>query len=68
MNWIKSISAILPATLLMATLSLVPAVGREQSDVSSALNWRLIGPFRGGWATMVTGVPDQPDVFYFGAA
>jgi photosystem II stability/assembly factor-like uncharacterized protein len=32
------------------------------------LQWRLIGPFRGGWSTMATGIPDQPDTFLFGAA
>ena len=32
------------------------------------LHWRLLGPFRGGWATMAVGVPSQPDTFYFGAA
>lgn len=32
------------------------------------LHWRLLGPFRGGWATMVAGVADQPDTFYFAAA
>ncbi|MBV9692258.1 MAG: hypothetical protein JO261_01025, partial [Alphaproteobacteria bacterium] len=32
------------------------------------LHWRQIGPFRGGWATVVEGVPSKPDRFYFGAA
>lgn len=32
------------------------------------LQWRLLGPFRGGWATMAVGVPTRPDTFYFGAA
>ena len=32
------------------------------------LRWRLVGPFRGGWATCATGVPDDPAVYYFGAA
>ncbi len=32
------------------------------------LHWRLIGPFRGGWATMAVGVPNAPNTFYFGAA
>jgi photosystem II stability/assembly factor-like uncharacterized protein len=32
------------------------------------LRWRCIGPFRAGWSTCVEGIPDQPDVFYFGAA
>jgi photosystem II stability/assembly factor-like uncharacterized protein len=31
------------------------------------LAWRGIGPFRGGRATAVTGVPSQPFVYYFGA-
>ena len=33
----------------------------------SGLNWRLIGPFRGGRVTAVTGVPGQPNHFYFGS-
>ncbi len=33
-----------------------------------ALHWRELGPFRGGWATMVAGIPTQPDTFYFAAA
>ncbi len=37
-------------------------------SVSGALEWRLLGPFRGGWATMATGVPGQPDTFYIGTA
>jgi photosystem II stability/assembly factor-like uncharacterized protein len=32
------------------------------------LRWRQLGPFRGGWATMVEGVPGQPDTFFFAAA
>src|SRR6059058_6073353 len=31
------------------------------------LHWRLIGPFRGGRVVAVTGVPSQPDHFYFGS-
>ena len=32
------------------------------------LRWRLVGPFRGGWATCAAGVPDDPATYYFGAA
>lgn len=32
-----------------------------------SLHWRLIGPFRGGRALAVTGVPGEPNHFYFGA-
>src|SRR6516164_4314778 len=31
------------------------------------LHWRLIGPFRGGRVLAVSGVPGEPDHFYFGA-
>ncbi|MGE0440243.1 MAG: glycosyl hydrolase [Gemmatimonadales bacterium] len=31
------------------------------------LTWRNVGPFRGGRATTITGVPGQPMVYYFGA-
>lgn len=33
-----------------------------------ALEYRLIGPFRGGRSAAVTGVPEKPNLFYFGAA
>ena len=38
------------------------------ASVSGALEWRQLGPFRGGWATMATGVPSRPDTFYIGTA
>jgi photosystem II stability/assembly factor-like uncharacterized protein len=31
------------------------------------LQWRSIGPFRGGRSAAVTGVPGKPNLFYFGA-
>ena len=33
----------------------------------NALEWRNIGPFRGGRSAAVTGVPNQPDLYYFGS-
>lgn len=33
-----------------------------------ALEYRLVGPFRGGRSAAVTGVSNQPNLFYFGAA
>ena len=32
-----------------------------------ALDYRLLGPFRGGRSAAVTGVPGKPNLFYFGA-
>src|SRR5438105_8455031 len=33
----------------------------------SGMQWRQIGPFRGGRALAIEGVPGEPDTFYFGA-
>ena len=34
----------------------------------SALEWRFVGPYRGGRVVAVAGNPDDPLVYYFGAA
>jgi len=36
-------------------------------NLYKALEWRLIGPFRGGRVTAVTGMGSQPYVYFFGA-
>ena len=38
------------------------------SNLYEGLEWRNIGPFRGGRSAAVTGVSDQPNLFYFGSA
>jgi photosystem II stability/assembly factor-like uncharacterized protein len=45
-----------------------PAHAVIQESAYQALRWRLLGPFRGGWATTAAGVPGEPATFYFGAA
>lgn len=63
--------SLLPIALM--SLLLLPETGHSQSadlDVSSleeALQFRCIGPFRGGRSAAVTGVPDDPMTFYMGA-
>jgi photosystem II stability/assembly factor-like uncharacterized protein len=37
------------------------------NDLYSSLEYRLVGPFRGGRSAAVTGVPGEPNLFYFGA-
>lgn len=37
------------------------------SALYEAVEYRLIGPFRGGRSAAVTGVPGKPNLFYFGA-
>ena len=41
--------------------------GAKSNRAFKSLKWRLVGPFRGGRATAVTGDPTKPLVFYFGA-
>ena len=43
-----------------------PTATPNQPDSLKVLQWRQIGPFRGGRSTAVTGVATQPMVFYFG--
>ncbi len=55
--------------LLSLTL-LISAAAFPQMDEKlwKGLKYRLIGPFRGGRVLAVTGVPGEPESFYFGAA
>tara|TARA_R110001606_G_scaffold399265_1_gene583083 strand:- start:157567 stop:160740 length:3174 start_codon:yes stop_codon:yes gene_type:complete len=47
--------------------SSAPATTKFDESLYSALEWRSIGPFRGGRAATVTGVPNKPNLFYMGA-
>jgi photosystem II stability/assembly factor-like uncharacterized protein len=49
---------------LFITVAFAQAVPPEMFN---GLKWRLIGPFRGGRAVAVSGVPGDPTTFYFGA-
>jgi photosystem II stability/assembly factor-like uncharacterized protein len=53
---------------LFAILFSSLAVSEAQSSRTYAMRWRFVGPYRGGWATMAVGIPNEPEVFYFGAA
>ena len=54
--------------LRLATLLVFPLLlAAQQTDLLSTLRYRLVGPFRGGRVVAVTGVPSQPNVYYFGA-
>jgi photosystem II stability/assembly factor-like uncharacterized protein len=70
---VKIAKILLPSILLAYTASSAAAVERPSGPLPSEaaygeLKWRSIGPFRGGRAVAVAGVPGSPHVFYFGAA
>lgn len=50
--------------------SAVTSTVQKQFDESlyDAVQWRPIGPFRGGRSATVAGVPGKPNLYYFGAA
>ncbi|MCC9166233.1 VPS10 domain-containing protein [Pontibacter harenae] len=37
------------------------------TSMYNGLNWRSIGPYRGGRSATVTGVPGKPNLYYFGS-
>ncbi len=55
------------AVFVLSNLSLVNATAQVAPELFSGLQWRLIGPFRGGRAVAVSGVPGDGTTFYFGA-
>jgi photosystem II stability/assembly factor-like uncharacterized protein len=59
-----------------STRQIVPAIQRPKAAMLASvdpallkgLNYRLVGPSRGGRVTTVTGVPSQPKTYYMGVA
>ena len=57
-----------PALTLFLLFVSVAALAQSVSpELFDGLKWRMIGPFRGGRAVAVAGVPGEPTTFYFGA-
>ncbi|MFT6369811.1 MAG: hypothetical protein ACJAWH_000892, partial [Maribacter sp.] len=69
------------ASIFMLAVFLIPnslqAQRKKKSDqmtvsypeeLYSSMEYRSIGPHRGGRSAAVTGVPGEPNLFYFGAA
>ncbi|HET7570607.1 MAG TPA: hypothetical protein VFK96_08495 [Gammaproteobacteria bacterium] len=61
----KNIKLLLAATLFFAATASAATV---PTNAYNDMQWRLVGPFRAGWATAVTGVPGSPNVWLFGGA
>jgi len=53
---------------LLALGVILPIVSAQTFDpkLYAGLEWRMIGPFRGGRTVGAAGIPDQPNVFYIG--
>jgi photosystem II stability/assembly factor-like uncharacterized protein len=55
-------------TFVAGLAAAVLAQGAVHAAVHLDPQWRLVGPFRGGWGEMVVGIPERPNSFMFGAA
>lgn len=55
--------------LVLSQANLSPVSAQKyDSTLYNALEWRSIGPFRGGRSSAVTGVEGQPNIYYMGSA
>jgi len=65
----KAQSVVASSLLLFFALGFVLPAHAQQVNTSllTEMQWRNVGPFRGGRTRAVSGVPSQPNVFYVGA-
>ena len=64
----KTSPSVLAAALwLLFALHLPAAFAADEKAGLDGLEWRLVGPWRGGRVTTVTGVPGQSNLYYMGA-
>jgi len=54
-------------TCVLVFLAITAIAQPIPTELVNGLKWRLIGPFRGGRAVAVAGVPGDSTTFYFGA-
>jgi photosystem II stability/assembly factor-like uncharacterized protein len=59
---------ILCCSVLLGSAIAAQAASSVSPALYEDLHWRQLGPFRGGWASCVAGIADQPDTFYIGTA
>jgi photosystem II stability/assembly factor-like uncharacterized protein len=64
---VRFLTGIFLAALISLCASPTLSAQEFSSSLYSGLHWRMIGPFRAGRVNGVTGVPGQPDTFYFGS-
>ncbi|HPF09818.1 MAG TPA: glycosyl hydrolase [Flavobacteriaceae bacterium] len=66
MKFLPPLCSLWISLLFLATT--FPSFGQSYDEsLYGALEYRLLGPFRGGRSAAVTGVPNKPNLFYFGA-
>ena len=54
-------------SLALTFATVIASFGQVNSALVGGMQWRQIGPFRGGRVLAVAGVPGDPNTYYFGA-
>ncbi|HVB55259.1 MAG TPA: hypothetical protein VNE63_02365 [Candidatus Acidoferrales bacterium] len=54
-------------TSVLASKTALPQSQTNEHSFFSGMQWRLIGPFRGGRVETVTGIPGEPFTYYMGS-
>jgi hypothetical protein len=65
----NSISTRITAGASLWAIGASPGLATDTVDpeLLSAMEWRLVGPYRGGRVTTVAGIPNNPQLYYMGA-
>ena len=65
----NAISRNIIAGVMLWAVGAPPSLATDtvEPELYSAMEWRLVGPYRGGRVTTVTGVADDPQLYYMGA-
>jgi len=63
----RVLARLLASLGMLLLTALVSNAQQIDPKTYGGMKWRLIGPFRGGRVLAVTGVPSQPNTYYFGA-
>jgi photosystem II stability/assembly factor-like uncharacterized protein len=58
---------IIAVGLIVSSMPVFVQAQHYDQKTFAEMQWRMIGPFRGGRVNAVSGVPGQPTVFYFGS-
>ncbi len=66
LNLLRLTAALGAALIAPAAIAQAPAANTIDPRIYSALQWRNLGPFRGGRISAVTGAMGQPGVYYVG--
>ena len=62
----RIVSALIVASFIVVPLGAGAAAPSPSQQLISKLQWRSIGPYIGGRSVAVAGVPNEPNLFYFG--